>query len=189
LRAARESSTLLYDFNGVRTYKAKLQPELWLPIFLSYPPSQGAVVSLLDALIAFTKTGFWHFAWRTLTRGPIVVVRALTVLLLPWTMLLILAPAQRWFGSAWLKWAWVVFDVLVAAGLFRFLYKRSTSVLTALAIAVTADAVLTPVQALLWNLPHAEGALDYIAIMLGCLAPALAAIVLWGARRARVEAA
>lgn len=189
LRAARSSSALLYDFNGLRTYKAKLQPELWLPIFLSYPPSQGAFVSLLDAVIAFTKTGFWHFAWRTLTRGPIVVVRALTVLLLPWTLLLALAPAQRWFGSAWLKWAWVVFDLVVAAGLFRFLYKRSTSVLTALAVAVTADAVLTPLQALLWNLPHAEGALDYLAITLGCLAPTLAAIVLWGARRARVEAA
>jgi phosphatidylglycerol lysyltransferase len=188
LRAARTSSSLLYDFNGLRTYKAKLQPEHWLPIFLSYPPSQGAFVSLLDALIAFTKTGFWHFAWRTLTRGPIVVVRALAVLLLPWTLLLAVAPAERWFGAAWLKWAWVMFDLLLAAGLFRFLRERRTSLLTVLAVAVTADAVLTPLQALLWNLPHAEGAFDYLAVAVGCLAPVLAAIVLWGARRARVAA-
>ena len=188
LRAARKSSTLLYDFDGLRTYKAKLQPESWLPIFLSYPPSQGAWVSLLDALIAFTKTGFWHFAWRTLTRGPIVIVRALALLLLPWTLLLALAPASRWFGSAWLKWAWVLFDVLLAVGLFRFLQTRRTHLLTTLAIAVTADAVLTPVQALLWNLPRAQGALDYLAVAVGCLAPVLAAIVLWGARRARVAA-
>jgi phosphatidylglycerol lysyltransferase len=188
LRAARRSSALLYDFNGLRTYKAKLQPESWLPIFLSYPPSQGALVSLLDALIAFTKTGFWHFAWRTLTRGPIVVVRALAVLLVPWTLLLALAPAPRWFGSARIKWAWVLFDVLLAAGLFRFLQKRRAHLLTALAIAVTADAVLTPVQAVLWNLPRAQGALDYLAVAVSCLAPVVAAIVLWGARRARVRA-
>jgi phosphatidylglycerol lysyltransferase len=187
LRAARNSSALLYDFNGLRSYKAKLEPELWLPIFLSYPPSQGAFVSLLDALIAFTKTGFWHFAWRTLTRGPIVVVRALTVLLLPWTLLLVVAPAERWFGSAWLKWAWVIFDLLLAAGLLRFLRKRRSSVLTTLACAVTADALLTPTQAVLWNLPRAQGVLDYLVIALACAAPALAAIVLWGARRARVE--
>lgn len=187
LRAARASSTLLYDFDGLRSYKAKLQPELWLPIFLSYPPTQGALVSLLDALIAFTKTGFWHFAWRTLTRGPIVVVRALTVLLLPWTLLLALAPAERWFGSVWIKWAWVAFDLLLVAGLLRFLHKRRTSVLSALACAVTADALLTPVQALLWNVPRAESAFDYLAIVIACLAPVLASIVLWGARRARVE--
>jgi hypothetical protein len=73
------------------------------------------------------------------------------------------------------------------AGLLRFLHKRRTSVLSALACAVTADALLTPVQALLWNVPRAENAFDYLAIAIACLAPVLASIVLWGARRARVE--
>jgi phosphatidylglycerol lysyltransferase len=184
LRAARGSGKLLYDFKGLRSYKAKLEPEEWVPIFLSYPPSQSGWRAVLDALWAFTRTGFWSFGWRTLTRGPIVVVRALTLLLLPWTVLLALAPAV-WFPSAWIQWGWVSFDVLVAAALFRFLAKRSTASLTPLAVAVIFDAVLTPVQAVLWNLPRARSPLDYALIALACLAPLLASIVLWGARRFR----
>jgi phosphatidylglycerol lysyltransferase len=187
LRAAASSSKLLYDFSGVRSYKAKLEPEHWLPIFLSYPPTQSAWRSMLDALWAFTRTGFLSFSWRTLTRGPIVVVRALAVLLLPWTLLLVLAPTEHWFGAPWLKWSWVVFDSVVAAGLFRFLYKRNTSSLTPLAVAVTVDAVLTPVQAMVWNLPRAQSVLDYVLIALGCLAPVLASVVLWGACRFRLS--
>jgi phosphatidylglycerol lysyltransferase len=79
----------------------------------------------------------------------------------------------------------VVFDLAVAAGLFRFLYKRSTASLTPLAVAVTLDALLTPVQAVLWNLPRARSALDFVIIAVACLAPALASVVLWGARRLR----
>ncbi len=96
-------------------------------------------------------------------------------------------PAERWFGYVWLKWGWVMFDVVVAAGLFRFLYKRSTSSLTPLAIAVTLDAVLTPIEAALWNLPRARGWLDYVVLALACLAPLLASIVLWGARNFRLS--
>jgi phosphatidylglycerol lysyltransferase len=185
LRAARGSGKLLYDFKGLRSYKAKLEPAQWVPIFLAYPPSQSGWRAVLDALWAFTRTGFWSFGWRTLTRGPIVVVRALTLLLLPWTALLALARVEVWFPNSWIKWGWVGFDVLVAAGLFRFLAKRSTASLTPLAVAVTLDAVLTPVQAVLWNLPRAHSPLDYALIALACLAPLLASIVLWGARRFR----
>jgi phosphatidylglycerol lysyltransferase len=188
LRMARKSGKLLYDFGGLRSYKAKLEPERWLPIFLSYPPTQSAARSLLDALWAFTRTGFWGFGWRTLTRGPVVVVRALALLLVPWTLLLALAPVEPWFGAAWLKWSWVTFDVLVVAGLFRFLHKRSTSSLTPLAVAVTLDALLTPLQAVLWNLPRARSAFDHVVIAAACAAPILASIVLWGARRFRLAA-
>lgn len=189
LRAARSSGRLLYDFKGLRSYKAKLEPEQWLPIFLSYPPSQSAWRSLLDALWAFTRTGFLGFGLRTLWRGPIAIVRLLALLLVPWTLLLALAPAEHWFAFAWIKWFWVGFDLVVATGLFRFLQKRSTASLTPLALLVTADALLTPLQAAIWNLPRAEAAAEYLVIALACAAPLLAAVVLWGARRARVNPA
>ncbi len=115
-----------------------------------------------------------------------MVVRGLTVLLLPWTLLLALAPTEHWFGTAWLKWGWVLFDLAVAAGLLRFLYKRSTSSLTLLVAAVTFDAVLTLLQAVLWNLPRARSVFDYVVIGLACLAPLVACVVLWGARRFRL---
>lgn len=188
LRMARNSGKLLYDFSGLRSYKAKLAPECWLPIFLSYPPTQSAARSLFDALWAFTRTGFLGFGWRTLTRGPVMVIRLLALLLVPWTLLLALAPVEPWFGASWLKWSWVAFDVLVVAGLFRFLHHRKTSSLTPLAVAVTCDALLTPVQAVLWNLPRARSVLDHAVIAAACVAPIVASIVLWGARRFRLAA-
>ncbi len=189
LRAARSSGRVLYDFSGLRSYKAKLEPQQWLPIFLSYPPGQSAWRSLLDALWAFTRSGFLGFGLRTLLRGPIAVVRLLAILLVPWTLLLALAPAERWFALHWLKWFWVAFDVVVALGLFRFLQKRSTASLTPLAVLVSLDALLTPLQAALWNLPRARSLLDYVVIAVACAAPALAAVVLWGARSVRLNPA
>jgi phosphatidylglycerol lysyltransferase len=189
LRAARAGGRFLYDFKGLRSYKAKLEPEAWVPIFLSYPPSQSGFISLIDALAAFTRSGFWGFGWRTLTRGPIVVVRVLAALLVPWTVLLALAPVEPWFGRAWIKWGWVAFDALVALGLFRFLRRRSVALLTLLAVAVTFDAVLTLLEALLWNLPRVSSWLEYVVVGLACAAPALASLVLWGARRVRLSRA
>jgi phosphatidylglycerol lysyltransferase len=189
LRAARSGGGALYDFDGLRSYKAKLDPQEWLPIFLSYPPGQSGWRSLLDALWAFTQTGFLSFGLRTLARGPVAVVRVLAALLVPWTLLLALAPAERWFGAPLLKWSWVAFDVVVACGLFRFLHKRSTTSLTPLAVLVTLDAALTGLQAVLWNLPRAGSALDYSIIAVACAAPLLASVVLWGALRVRLTPA
>jgi phosphatidylglycerol lysyltransferase len=181
----RDSTRLLYDFEGLRAYKAKLRPTSWSPIHLSYPVTQGALLSIFDALLAFSG-GFLSFAWRSLSRGPVAVLRALTIFLVPWTILLALAPAESWFWRAPLKWAWVVFDLLLLAGLLRLLHKRTTSLLTLLAIAVTCDAVLTPLEAMLWNLRTARGIAEHAVLLLACLAPALAAVALWGARRHRL---
>jgi hypothetical protein len=46
---------------------------------------------------------------------------------------------------------------------------------------LTLDAVLTATQAGLWNLRHASGLLEHAVVILACMAPALAAVMLWGA--------
>jgi phosphatidylglycerol lysyltransferase len=53
LRIARSGGRALYDFEGLRAYRAKLEPQRWLPIYLSHPPNQSGWRSLLDALLAF----------------------------------------------------------------------------------------------------------------------------------------
>jgi phosphatidylglycerol lysyltransferase len=188
LRAARKSTALLYDFEGLRRYKAKLRPQSWSRIYLAHPADQGAVISLIDALVAFTPGGFLRFGLSSLVRGPIAVLRVLTVLLVPWTVVLALAPSEHWFALPWIKWSWVAFDVLVALGLFRLLRRPRAWLFTLLAVAVTADATLTLLQAVWWNLGRARGGFDYVVIFLACAAPALAAVVLWGARRTRLRA-
>jgi phosphatidylglycerol lysyltransferase len=187
LRRISRHARVLYDFAGLRAYKAKFRPDRWLPLYLCHPPSQPAWLSLLDALSAFTQGGLLRFSWRTLVRGPTVVLRALAFLLVPWTISLALVPSERWFRAASIKWAWVCFDVALALGLFRLLRRPRRALLTALALAVSADALVTTLKVLIWNVPRIQSRFDYLVLLLACAAPTLAAIVLWGARRHRLR--
>jgi phosphatidylglycerol lysyltransferase len=69
LRVARRGSRRFYDFDGLRSYRAKLEPAEWLPIYLSYPSGQSAPLALLDAIGAFTGDGFCRFSLRWLRRA------------------------------------------------------------------------------------------------------------------------
>jgi len=57
LRVARRRLAFLYNFDGLRFFKAKLRPTEWQPIFLSFPASQGALATVLDVLAAFAGNG------------------------------------------------------------------------------------------------------------------------------------
>jgi phosphatidylglycerol lysyltransferase len=177
----------LYDFEGLRAYKCKFRPNSWLPVYLCHPPTQSMWRSIVDALAAFTDGGFVRFAWRTLLRGPTIVLRALAWLLVPWTIGLAFLPGDRWFMASWVRWAWVLFDATLALGLFTLLRKPRAQLLTALAVAVSVDATYTTLKVLLWNVPRVVRPSDYLVLFAACAAPALAAVVLWGARRHRLR--
>jgi phosphatidylglycerol lysyltransferase len=66
LLVARHGGELLYGFEGLRRYKAKLEPRSWHPLYVAYPPEQRGIRSLLDAWNAFTGTGLIGFGWRAL---------------------------------------------------------------------------------------------------------------------------
>ncbi len=68
LRVARSTGGMLYDFRGLRAFKAKLRPSAWTPIYLGFPREQGPLRSLLDGLAAFTGGGFLRFGLRSLAR-------------------------------------------------------------------------------------------------------------------------
>ena len=187
LRVARTSSTLFYDFEGLRRYKAKLRPDTWSRIYVLYPPDQSAARTIGDVLAAFSQEGLVRFWMRTMLRGPTMVLRVLTVLLIPWIAILALAPIDRWFPNHVVRWSWVVFDVLVAAGLVQLLRRPSHRLVTILAIAVSADAVLTLLEAAAWNANRIHSVIDAVIIAVACVAPVFASAVLWGARRARLR--
>jgi len=184
LRVARRAR-VLYDFDGLRRYKAKLQPDSWTPVYLSVPARQPRLLSFLDVMAAFSGGGLLRFALRSILRGPRVLVGALAALLVPWTILVMLAPPERWFGAPWVKWGWVLFDAAVAAALFRFLRRPTLALVTGLAVAATGDALLTALQTFLWNAPRARGLTDALVLATACLAPTLAAVLLWGTRAHR----
>jgi phosphatidylglycerol lysyltransferase len=186
LRAARTLSTALYDFHGLRAFKAKLRPHAWDPIYLAHPAGSSSHVALVDALAAFARGSFLRFGGATLLRGPALVVRVLAALLVPWTVLLALAGA-RWFPRPWVQTGWVLFDVGLVLALVALTLRWRHWLGLAVATAVTADTALTSLQVALWNAGRARGA-DWLAVLLSLLGPALATIVLWGAvghRRAR----
>lgn len=81
LRIAKYGTRALYDFEGIRAYKAKFAPRDWTPLYLAYPKGQGTALSLLDALAAFTPDGFLRFGSSTLLRGPSAVLRKVGAML------------------------------------------------------------------------------------------------------------
>ncbi len=181
LRAARRLGTTFYDFQGLRAFKAKLRPHHWEPIFLSYCPSDSSVRVVTDVLTAFAQGGLLRFGIKTLLRGPAVVVRLLAMLLVPWTLLLALAPVDS-FPAAFIKWAWVGFDVVLAVALLRLTYAWQASLATLLTVLICSDAVLTLLEAVFYNLPRVHGLLDLAILATAVTGPALAGFLLWRSR-------
>ncbi|HEX2675609.1 MAG TPA: phosphatidylglycerol lysyltransferase domain-containing protein, partial [Polyangiales bacterium] len=66
LRLARSTTAPLYDFEGVRSYKAKLRPHAWSPVYLAYPREQTPVTAVLDSLGAFAGGDLVGFGARSL---------------------------------------------------------------------------------------------------------------------------
>ena len=181
LRNTARLSRGLYDFHGLHTFKGKLRPSHWDRLFVAYPAQQSAVRTLLDVLRAFAPGGLLMFALRTLLRGPPLVLQALTLALIPWTLTLALANSTRWFPAPWVQDFWVGFDVLLGLALARLQWRWNATLATVLATAISADACVTALQAVLCAEPR--GALGGVVKVIAVAAPSLAATVLWNARR------
>jgi phosphatidylglycerol lysyltransferase len=190
LRALRRTGSPLYDFRGVQSFKAKLRPRGWAPIFISYPRGQLGIATVYDALAAFARGGLLRFGLQTLLRRPAVLIQALALILIPWTILMALAPSARWFPAPAVKWGWVAFDAALALALTRLARRWRRGLDTVLASLVTADAVVTLVQVLGWNLRHGpRNALTLTVSAISVVAPSLAALLLWFGRRSSREPA
>lgn len=182
LATVRWLGRALFDFDGLRAFRARLRPTAWTPQYACFPPSQGATRSLVDVLTAFANGSLTRFALRSVLRGPSVLIRLMAVLLVPWTLALVLAGVD-WFPRPWIKWSWVGFDVLVLVGLFRLGARWHDGLARALVVAIGADAVITVAQALGWNLRRGlSGPWHAVVVATAVAAPAFATFVLARAR-------
>ncbi|MGE5181649.1 MAG: phosphatidylglycerol lysyltransferase domain-containing protein [Acidobacteriota bacterium] len=68
LRFARWAGSSLYDFDGLRRFKAKLRPHAWEPIYLCAQPGGSRMIALRDSLRAFAGGSLVGFATRTIFR-------------------------------------------------------------------------------------------------------------------------
>lgn len=171
----------LYHFDGLHRFKAKLQPEAWLPVYLGLPRRERGVAAVVDLLTAFSGGSLLRFAWATARHRAPVVVRILALLLVPWTVLLWLADA-RWFPGPVVQIGWVALDVLLFVGLMHLARRWRKRLALLLALAAAADFAVGLLQVVLHNLPRVAGACDVVLIGLALMAPLAAAIFLWAAR-------
>src|SRR5262249_50187884 len=118
LRSARTLGSTLYDFEGLRSFKAKLRPRQWDPIYLSCPAGASSIRAVVDTLTAFARGGVLRFGFGTLVGGRAIVFRRLAILLVVWTVLLALPVSTRYFPSPVWQWSWVGFDVVLGVALF-----------------------------------------------------------------------
>jgi phosphatidylglycerol lysyltransferase len=185
LRLARSFGARLYNFQGLRAFRSRLRPERWEPIYLSYPRGQPRLLTVLDVLSAFAPGGLARFGIETFARSPALPLYVLAGLLVPWTAALALVPTRPWFPYPWVQQAWTVFDLFLLTALFSLARRWNDRLALLLASLVTADALLTAVEVLRFNLPHARTALEWTVALVAVAGPSLGAAFLWTTRRLR----
>lgn len=180
---ARRVSRSFFNFAGLASFKRKLRPHAWEPMYMAFPREQHAAVAMLEALRAFAGGSVVWFGVRTALRGPTPLLRALSWLLVPWTLLLALAPTTPWFPSRGVQVAWVLFDLVLLWALHKEWRSGNYRLAVWIATAVSVDALLTLAQAVWWNAAHTSSAWERAVVVVACAGPAIAAPVLWGAVR------
>ena len=182
LRLARRAGRALFDFEGLRAFKAKLRPARWDRMFLSFPREVGPVRAVLDVLAAFARGGLLRFGLRTLMRGPMLVVRLLAWLLIPWTVMLGSVDTRVWFPRPAVKWAWVIFDASLAVALGVLHRRWRDGLARAVTAAIGIDALVTLTEGLVWNAPRTTTAGGWAVLALAIAAPIAAFVTLWRVR-------
>ncbi len=184
-RAVRSMLSDFYPFGGIHRFKSKLCPSRWEDVYLAYPASTPVPVAIFDVLNAFAPGHIVRFALASVFRTPRFSIRLIAVLLIPWVGFLVWADPTRWFPSRRVRNYWVIFDLIMAAGLFRLLERWDDRLVAALLAGVAGDAVLSTRQVVQHNLPRSRGVWGRAFAVALVAAPVITAVVLWqeGKRR------
>ncbi len=146
-RVARALARPLFDFDGLRRFKARLRPSGWCAVWLVAPAGESRVVAIVDSLTAFAGGSIPRFAARSLLLHARGFLWLLAVGLVPWILLLSWLDLTGRAGdlgySAHALAGWIAFDVLLAVGLFRTALRPAYEGLVALIVAALGDAVLS----------------------------------------------
>ncbi|MGZ3419766.1 MAG: phosphatidylglycerol lysyltransferase domain-containing protein [Polyangiales bacterium] len=172
----------LYNFEGVRAFKARLHPVAWEPVFLAHPPRHSGLVAIWDSLTAFASGGFIRFGVESLRRQRRAVVLVLAVLLIPWALAVALPPEARWFPSRGVQLAWAIFDFALATALLSLFRRWRSAFATMLGVVTAVDALLTLVQIAVWDAPRAHGLFSASLMGIAVVAPSIASMFLFWAR-------
>jgi phosphatidylglycerol lysyltransferase len=183
LALTRHYTTRLYNFPGVKSFKEKLRPSAWEPVFLAYPRAELGLRAMRDTLAAFTPSGLVRFGLETLVHQRTLATFLLALLLVPWTIALAVLDTETWFPSRGLQIAWTAFDVLLIVLMFALVRRWRAPLAATVGVLTMVDALLTTLQVLLWNVWTARTFGAWLLVLLGCTGPLLAATFFWSTRR------
>ena len=109
----------LYDFDGLRAFKAKLRPDAWEPIYLAHPPRHARATSRSSTRSPRSRAAAsCASASRRCLRGPALVVRAAGGAAGAVDGAARARRPRAGFPSPWVQWGWVAFDVVLVVALF-----------------------------------------------------------------------
>jgi hypothetical protein len=149
LWAARAAASPLYDFDGLRRFRARLSPARWSTVWMVWDRGPSILV-LIDVLRAFPGGRLAAFGIRSIVRHANGPPWAVAVPLVPWIGVLVALLATGHAAALALSPAalagWIVFDVALAWLMFHAASRPRARRLAALAIAAGADAV--------WSVQH-----------------------------------
>jgi phosphatidylglycerol lysyltransferase len=180
----------LYDFSGLRHFRARLRPAGWRPIWIAWDRG-SAIGVLIDVLRAFAGGRIVPFAWRTLVRHPNGPPWVVAMPLVPWTVLLagvaVMGQSAMLGFSAAALGAWTVFDAILAWLLFRVARRPRRRGLAIMTAAAAFDAIVSVRH--LWVAGFGPGLASAILRTLATAGPLLGTAGLawawWRAHRAR----
>jgi phosphatidylglycerol lysyltransferase len=191
LRCTRAISSPLYDFSGLRRFRARLQPSCWKPVWLVWDRGPVLLV-LLDVLRAFAGGRLVGFASRTILNHPNGPPWAVGLPLAGWIVLLA-GMAVTGHGAilgfaATALWGWIAFDILLAMFLFRAARRPRPPLLGCLTVAAAFDA--TASWAHLFAVGIGGGAIAAAMRLLATAGPTIGTAALgWATHRALAAAA
>jgi phosphatidylglycerol lysyltransferase len=178
LKRVRDHSRWLYDFEGLRAFKAKLMPHQWRPVYLAFPRKERGIRATIDSLTAFAGGSWIRFGIRTIVHAQPTLVWWLALLLLPWTLVLTMAPVGHWFPSVEIKAAWIAFDLFLFAALIHLAIDWRRSKARLLSLVAGCDFALGTTQLVLFNREHLHSSGDWFLASLALGAPLGAAVIL-----------
>ena len=185
LRLARRAGRGALRLRGPARVQGQAAPgALGSDLSRRFPHDIGPARAVVDVLAAFARGGLLRFGLATLLRGPALVVRAARGAARAVDGAARLRRSARLVPAPAVKWGWVASTccspsrssrcAALAAGLARVL-----------AAAIAADAVVTALEAIWWNVPRATDGAARSLLMLAALAPIVAVAVLSAAVRRR----
>jgi len=177
----------LYDFRGLRAFKARLHPREWQKVWMVIPPGGSRALAVIDSLRAFAGGSLVRFGVSTLVKRPLLLPWVLTLLLVPWTAALVammsIRRAAPLLGFPRVELVgWAAFDALFAVALLRAFRRPRFSAYALLGAAAAIDAAVS-----CFHLAHAglgANAASALARTASAVAPALAALGLFRCARA-----